>query len=239
MSALQTGNTEQFADGTVASPSVKIGRNDTGLFIVRNTSGAPTRVGVAVAGVEQFGAPPLAAAPVDHAGAQTAVAATDTVTSNNTNVSDADTVTVNGKAYTFKTALTPAEGEILIGASADASLTNLANAINNSGGTPGTDYQVAAVHPTVSAAAVASHATVLSAKTAGAAGNALTLAKSAATLSLTGATFSGGSDAVASIDCTPGKAGQFAVYGGIVYVCLIDTTSSTTGAWKRVSTASL
>lgn len=79
------------------------------------------------------------------------------ITSNNTNVSDGDTLTVGGKTYTFKTALTPTEGEVLIGANADASLLNLIRAINHTG-TPDTDYKCAAANVAVSAdAAVTSH----------------------------------------------------------------------------------
>lgn len=82
---------------------------------------------------------------------------TATLTSNNTNVSNNDTVTIGEKTYTFKTALTPTEGEVLIGANADASLLNLIRAINHTG-TPDTDYKCAAVHPAVSAASsVTSH----------------------------------------------------------------------------------
>jgi hypothetical protein len=130
-------------------------------------------------------------------GDDAADAATNSVTSNNTNVSDSNTVTVNGKAYTFKTALSTGptvEGEVLIGSDADESLLNLKNAINHTG-TPGTDYTAAAVHPTVTAGAITNHSLALVAKTAGVAGNSLTLAKSAATLTVGGATFSGGTDA--------------------------------------------
>lgn len=58
-------------------------------------------------------------------------AATGTLTSDNTNVSNNDTVTINGRVYTFKTTLTGAADEVLIGADADASLTNLKNLINS------------------------------------------------------------------------------------------------------------
>lgn len=57
-------------------------------------------------------------------------------------VSDGDTVTLGTVTYTFKDALTPAEGEVLIGADAAASLLNLIRAINHTG-TPDTDYSVA------------------------------------------------------------------------------------------------
>lgn len=90
--------------------------------------------------------------------------ATATITSNNTNVSDGDTVTIGPKVYTFKTTLTPTEGQVLIGADADASLLNLIRAINHTG-TPDTDYKCAAAHPTVSAASsVTSHAFMVTAK---------------------------------------------------------------------------
>lgn len=167
------------------------------------------------------------AAPVD------AVAATDTLTSNNTNVSDTNTVTVNGTVYTFKTALTPVEGEVLIGADADASLLNLIRAINHTG-TPDTDYSVAAAHTTVSSSAsVSSHAITLTAKTKGALGNAYTLAKSAVTLSVGGALFTGG------IDGTVGAAGLIVTYSGQPYICLSAATTAASGAWKKLTVAAL
>jgi hypothetical protein len=91
-------------------------------------------------------------------GASALAAAGTSLTSNNTNVSDGDTVTIGEKVYTFKTSLTPTEGEVLIGGTADASLLNLIRAINHTG-TPDTDYKCAAANTTASAdSAVASHA---------------------------------------------------------------------------------
>lgn len=116
-------------------------------------------------------------------GLGTAIAATATLTSNNTNVSDANTVTIGTKVYTFKTALTPTEGEVLIGADADASLLNLIRAINHSG-TPDTDYKCAAANANVTAAtSVTAHAFVITAIVVpGLSGNEIALAKVATTL---------------------------------------------------------
>lgn len=52
---------------------------------------------------------------------------------------DGDTVLAYGVTFTFKTALTPTAGEVLIGGSAGAAQANLRSAINGTG-TPGTDY---------------------------------------------------------------------------------------------------
>ena len=61
-------------------------------------------------------------------------------TFNATAVGDGDTVAVGGTTYTFKTALTGAANEVLIGATGDTTaLANLQKAINLSG-TAGTDY---------------------------------------------------------------------------------------------------
>lgn len=88
----------------------------------------------------------------------TDVGATGVLTSDNTNVANNDTVTIGTKVYTFKTTLTPTEGEVLRGGSADASLLNLIRAINHTG-TPNTDYKCAAAHPAVNAASsVTAHA---------------------------------------------------------------------------------
>lgn len=109
---------------------------------------------------------------LDLSGGSTA-AAVGTLTSNNTNVSDGDTVTIGSEVYTFKTTLTPTEGQVLIGGSADASLLNLIRAINHSG-TSGTDYSNAVADTLVTAAtSVTSHAFVVTAKIPGAGGNSI------------------------------------------------------------------
>lgn len=124
-----------------------------------------------------------------------AVAASGTITSDNTNVADGDTVTIGSKTYTFKTALTPTEGEVLIGASADASLLNLIRAINHTG-TPNTDYKCAAANTQVSAASsVTSHAFAVTALTTGFAGNSIATTETSSHLSWGSTTLTGGLDA--------------------------------------------
>lgn len=66
--------------------------------------------------------------------------------------SNGDTVTIDSIVYTYKTAITLAAYDVLIGGSAAAAATNLIDAITYTG-TPGTNYSAATViHPTVSAA---------------------------------------------------------------------------------------
>jgi hypothetical protein len=70
-----------------------------------------------------------------------------------------DTVTIGTRVYSF--VATPAvDGDVKIAGTESASITNLANAINNSGGTPGTDYVVTAADPNVTAVAAAHTLTV-------------------------------------------------------------------------------
>lgn len=105
---------------------------------------------------------------------------------------DTETVTINGKVYTFQVSLTNFNGNVLIGGSASATLDNLIAAINLAAGA-GTTYATATtLHPTVSALAGAGDTIDLTAKTGGTAGNALTLADTAANITVSGATFSGG-----------------------------------------------
>jgi len=119
--------------------------------------------------------------------------ATGTITSNGTNVSDGDTVTLDGIVYTFKTALTPTAGQVLIGASAAASLANLAAAMWGFG-TVATTYAAGVTHQSKTQN-TAITATVLSiqALRGGTGGNSITLAKSAATLTVSNTTLTGGS----------------------------------------------
>jgi hypothetical protein len=117
-------------------------------------------------------------------------AAKGTLTSDNTAPSDGDTVTIGTKVYTFKTALTPTEGEVLINSTADAALLNLIRAINHSG-TPNTDYKVAVADTQVTAAtSVTAHAFVVTAITPGASTVATT--ETSSHLSWGAATLAGG-----------------------------------------------
>lgn len=125
-------------------------------------------------------------------------AAKGTLTSDNTNVANTETVTIGSKVYTFKTALTPTEGEVLIGADADGSLLNLIRAINHSG-TPNTDYKVAAANTQVTAAtSVTAHAFVVTAITPGTGGNAIATTETSAHLSWGGAVLATGGTAISA-----------------------------------------
>ena len=85
---------------------------------------------------------------------------TATLTSNNTNVTDGKKVTIGEKVYTFKDTLGTTEGNVHIGANADASLTNLIAAINHTGTAfpSNTDYYCAAANATVTAGTLSAHA---------------------------------------------------------------------------------
>ena len=145
------------------------------------------------------------------------VAASGTITSNGTNVSAGDTVTIAGKTYTFiDSASTPSnEGEIQIAAAGyNSSMLRLAYAVNRylPGTNDGVTYKIAASHPLVYAVhstgvvtlyagtASGTGSTQTLTPTTGELGNSITLAKSAATLTLSGTTLSGGySDVAAKI----------------------------------------
>jgi hypothetical protein len=126
-----------------------------------------------------------------------AVKATGTVTSTGVDVTADDTVTVNGKAYKFVAA--PAdEGDVDIGGTAAITLDNLKLAINRTDPdtNDGVKYKCAAAHPTVAATTNTDTVQTLEALTTGAGGNALTLAKSAVTLSVSHDHLEGGVTAV-------------------------------------------
>lgn len=118
-----------------------------------------------------------------------------TLNHNGTALTDGDTVTIGSRLYLYKTVLTGAANEVLIGA-ATASLANLKSAVNGSAGA-GTTYGLGTVpHSDVNATtSTGSTAQLFEAKVAGAAGNAI--AKSETSTNLVwnaGATFIGGSD---------------------------------------------
>lgn len=109
------------------------------------------------------------------------------------NPANSDTVTIDAKVYTFQTTLTNVDGNVKIGATAKATIENLFNAINLSGGVPGTDYAAAmTAHPTVDAVDTSSTALMVRAKTGGTAGNSIATTEAGTSTSWAAATLAGG-----------------------------------------------
>jgi len=162
-----------------------------------------------------------------------AVASVGKITSDTTAPSDGDTVTIDTKVYTFKTALTPTEGEILIGGTAAAALDNLLSAINHTG-TPDTDYKCAAVHPTVTATTNTDTTQLVAAKTKGVAGDLIALAEDSDHLVVDAATL--GTE-VAGVDGTVGVTNEIAQDASYLYVCIAANTIADNN-WRRVSIGS-
>jgi len=110
-----------------------------------------------------------------------------------------ETVVLGSKTYTFKGTLTPAANEVLIGASATESHRNLKAAVNIEAGA-GTLYGAATTQNVdVKATSATATTTVFSARYTGTAGNSLTSTETCGNASFGGATFSGGTDATATL----------------------------------------
>jgi hypothetical protein len=123
----------------------------------------------------------------------TAIAATGTLTATG-NFSNNDTVTTGTKVYTFQTALTNVDGNVLIGASASDSLDNLIAAINLGSGS-GTLYAAATTaNGFVSATAGAGDTMDVTATTLGSSGNSIATTETSSNASWGGATLSGGTE---------------------------------------------
>jgi hypothetical protein len=122
------------------------------------------------------------------------IEASTVLTSNGTIPSDGDTVTIGNKTYTFKSALSPTEGEVLIAGSAANALVNLGRAINHTG-TPDTDYKCAAAHTQVEAGTATATTLPINALVGGTAANAYETTDTAGVrLVFTAATLTGGVD---------------------------------------------
>lgn len=124
-----------------------------------------------------------------------AVAATALLIFTGTALTDGDTVTIGTRTYTFKTVLTGAANEVLIGA-VTASLANLKAAVNGTAGI-GVTYGHGTVAHTAVVAATLTGTTALTfeATTPGESGNTIAKGETSSNLSWDpGATFSGGAD---------------------------------------------
>lgn len=120
-----------------------------------------------------------------------AVKASGYVNSDGTIPADGDTVTINTTVYTFKTTLTPTEGQVLIGGSAAVALDNLKSAINHTG-VPGTAYSCAAAHATVEATTNTDTRQTVVARAYGTAANSYPLEVTDANMSVSAATMADG-----------------------------------------------
>lgn len=106
----------------------------------------------------------------------------------------AETVVVGGVTYTWRASVTTTANEVLVGASAAASLQNLKDAINLTGTTA--QYgSLTVVNPTVGAGAITATTLVIYAKTGGTAGNSLASTETMTNASYGGATLAGGAAA--------------------------------------------
>lgn len=131
-----------------------------------------------------------------------AVAASGTITIAAGNVSGDDGIAIGDTTYVFKAALTDpaAANEVLIGLTNATATANLVAAINGAAGV-GTTYSTGTLANTSVTAAAAAGVITVTAKTAGAAGNAIVLTKNAdnVTLDPTDDSLGGGSDASTTI----------------------------------------
>lgn len=122
-----------------------------------------------------------------------AVKATGVLTSSDV-FGNNETVTIGGYVYTFKTTLTGAAFEVLIGASAAASLDNLKSAINASAGA-GTTYGTGTyAHPDVTATTNTDTAQTVEAKNAGTEANAIATTTTCANVAWGAATLASGAN---------------------------------------------
>lgn len=109
------------------------------------------------------------------------------------NPANTETVVIGGKTYTFQTTLTDADGNVLIGADAEASLQNLYDAINLSG-TAGTQYAASMTeNEHVEAYSTDATTVVVRAKIPGSIGNHVPTSETSTVLAWGGTTLASGS----------------------------------------------
>lgn len=126
----------------------------------------------------------------------TEVKATGTLTAT-ANPQDGARVTIGSTVYTFRDTLANAF-DVLIGATAEASLDNLIAAINLAAGAGSTYGTGTTVHPTVTAVAGAGDTVTITAKTVGVAGNAIATVDYSPGLAFGAGTLGSGVDAIAN-----------------------------------------
>ena len=162
-----------------------------------------------------------------------AVAATGVLTVSGTPEDDG-TVSIGPVTYTWKAELSddPAvPHEVKIGVSAEASIDNLVAAINGGDGEGSVYGEGTAAHPLVSAAKTTAAAMTVTARTRGAAANAVELAEIGEETEWDEDTLTGG------VNSTPAPAGGACVDEEYLYVSKGQSAASTQN-WRRVALGS-
>lgn len=149
-------------------------------------------------------------------------------------INDGEQAVVGGRTYTFKTAITASAGDVLIGASANATIGNLINAINLGPGS-GTAYSAATlVNPQVGADYLNSTALQARALTVGLSGNSIACTTTCANADwyheggAATATLKGGYDAGVGNEVVVDNAAEQALYG--VYSTTYEAANVTDAA---------
>lgn len=138
------------------------------------------------------------------------------------NAANTETVTVGGKVYTFQDTLTDVDGNVKVGASAEASLANLYNAINLGPGA-GTAYAASmTANSHVRATSKTATTLVVKSRVPGAIGNLIASTEAAAQLSWGGATLASGSGSIVDDIRTLLAEGQFSAGAHQALVDLTD-----------------
>ena len=127
------------------------------------------------------------------------VYASQTLTSDGTNVTADDTVTVGSQTYTFKASVGSTANQVLVGADAAASLTNLKAAINADAAGAGTLFGSATVaHTNVVATTLTSTTLKVVSKVPGTIGNHVPSTETSTHLSWGDETLAGGTGSIAT-----------------------------------------
>lgn len=146
------------------------------------------------------------------------VAATTTLTSTGV-AGNNETMTIGTRVYTFKTTLTGAADEILIGAAATNTLDNIKDAINGTSvsGGPGTTYGTGTKrHPLVTAGTKTATTVVIAASDINIGGGTATpTTETMANFSFTGANLSAGTIGILADNTTGTKFTRDALSGGV------------------------
>lgn len=142
---------------------------------------------------------------------------------------DGETVTIGTTVYTYKTALTPAAYEVLIGANQTASHLNLLRAITAGAGS-GTLYGAGTVaHPTVTATASDGTTTTIQALVAGTAANSIATTEACANASWPGATMNSGTPGTAcEVQVKKASDGTAIASGTAMLAAAVDFTITAT-----------